>query len=199
MKRWLLLIFGLTAIQVNAQTLNFEGDELNWEANVVAGLNNDGYEFGFGIACFADPCIGLKVSIGFAGEIEELEDWDWLYDDYNYYDTDHDYCIRFKFNPALVLRTPRLMSFDDETAGLHLFAEPGLVLSPGAAGSRGARTFCWDFKGGINLQIDRIIVTAGYGASNFSLYSGDPYSHWGSPKDYDYTTHFGFLGLAFKF
>lgn len=74
-----------------------------------------------------------------------------------------------------------------------------MVISPGSSGSKGARTVCWDFKGGINLQIDQFVVSAGYGISNFSLYSGNPHNHWGLPGSDSHITHCGFIGTAYKF
>lgn len=177
-----------------AQTIDFEDGRSHWEADFIIGLNNDGYEFGLGAAYFPMACIGLKANVGFAGEIESIENWyaeEW--------EKDYDYTVRFKFTPALVLRTPRIYHWKSVDGGFHLFAEPGLTLSPGASGSRGARWLTYDFKGGVNLQVDRFIVSIGYGFSGFSLYSGFPESHWGTPDNDNYTTHFGFIGAAYKF
>jgi len=49
------------------------------------------------------------------------------------------------------------------------------------------------------LQVDRFIFTIGYGISNFSLYSGFPNNHWGTPDKDNYITHSGFIGGAYKF
>lgn len=187
MRRIALIISLLVCACSMAQTIDFEDGRSHWEADILIGLNNDGYEFALGAAYFPFDFIGLKANIGAAGEIESVEDWgveDW--------EKTRDYTTRFKFTPALVLRTPPLAQWKRIGGTFHLFAEPGLSLSPGASGSRGARWLNWDFKGGVNLQIDRAIVFIGYGFSSFSLYSG-------FPKTSNYTTHFGFIGTAYKF
>lgn len=131
---------------VNAQTLVCDDSALHWESGLSAGLDNDGYEIGVHAAYFPVQYLGLRASLGFAGEIESVEDWgqDSWGDDYR--DYRHRYAVRFKFSPALVLRSPRIVQLKSQEAGFYLFAEPGMVLSPGASGSRGARCFCWDVK-----------------------------------------------------
>lgn len=191
----------LLCIPVSGQLLTADGEDFIWEADMLAGLNNDGYEFGFGVAYFPIQYIGLKANVGFANELEEFGDFIGHFDDswnqsYDYYDK---YTARFKFNPSMVLRTPRIIHWKSQDAGFYLFAEPGCVISPGASGSRNAKICCWDFKGGVNLQFDRLIVFVGYGISNFSLYSGYPGSRWGTPSIDNYITHTGFIGSAFKF
>lgn len=170
---------------------------MHWEADIFAGLNSDGWQFDIGAAYFPTACVGLKASIGMAEEIEGLGDLiknaihDYPYDDY--YDTPY-YTARFKFNPAIVLRTPRVIYWRSQDAGFHLFAEPGMVISPGARHSRNAKICCLDLKAGINLQIDRFIVCVGYGITDFNLYSGHPRF-----KNSDTLTHSGFIGGAYKF
>lgn len=184
-----------------AQNTDIDGGILRWEGSFDAGLNSDGYEFGFGILYFPSPYVGLKAAIGFAGEIERLEDWDtdW-YGGYAYSARyDRDYAVRFKFSPSVVFRSPRLIHWKRQDAGFHIFAEPGIILSPGAGGSRNARSFCWSIRTGINMQIDRFIVGIGYGLSNFSLYSGSPYNENGLPSDTEHRTHSGFITAAVKF
>lgn len=92
-----------------------------------------------------------------------------------------------------------MVYWKSQDAGGYIFVEPGIVLSPSAPGSKRAAYFSWDFKGGVNLQIDRFIISIGYGVSNFSLYSGFPRNHWGSPDRDNYITHSGFVGGAYKF
>ena len=59
---------------------------------------------------------------------------------------------------------------------------------------------CWDLRGGFNLQVDNVVLSLGYGVSNFSLYSGDPISNNSSYFDTnDYITHMVFVGIGFKF
>lgn len=187
MKRLALALCLVAGAGASAQTIDFDDGRSHWEADMLIGLNNDGYEWGLGAAYFPLSNIGFKANIGTAGEVEYVEDWgaeDW--------EKHHDYVTRFKFSPALVLRTPPIYTWHRQGATFHLFAEPGLSLSPGSSGSRGARWLNYDFKGGVNMQVDRFIVFAGYGFSSFSLYSG-------MPGEDDYTTHFGFIGAAYKF
>lgn len=189
------LILSVIFISVDAQSLNIEDGKCHWEGGFNAGLNNDGYEFDFRIAYFPIQYIGIKAGIGVAGEIWELEDWTDEYEDEVYYK----YAARFKFNPAIVLRSPKLINWKSQDASFYLYVEPGIVLSPGARGSRNAQYCRWDVKSGVNLQFDRFIVTIGYGISNFSLYSGAPITNWGLPENTNYITHTVFIGGAVKF
>lgn len=196
-----LITFLLPTVFVNGQSIKCEDGRFHWEGGFNAGLNNDGYEFDLRALYFPiGKYIGAKVGLGFAGEIEELGDWG-----KDEFETGHKYAIRFKFNPAVVIRTPRLINWESQGAGIYLFTEPGVVLSPGANGSRNAKYFRWDVKSGLNLQLDRYIITLGYGISDFSLYSGAPVSHNGPvspngvPKNTNYITHTVFLGGAYKF
>lgn len=197
MTRYLLLVLLLFHIPAFGQSLSADGDNYNWEANILTGLNTDGWEISFGAAYFPVEYIGIKANIGLATEIEGLVDFiegitsDYIdFDEPYYYDT-----ARFKFNPSLVFRTPRLIHLKSQDAGFYMFAEPGFVLSPGGSGSRNAKACCWDLKCGINFQIDRLILFAGYGISNFYLFSGYRPDNFNS----GYLTHFGFIGSAFKF
>lgn len=193
--RWVLLIFSMVFYLVtSAQTLKTDDGLLHWEGSFIAGLNTDGYQFDFGIAYYPIQYVGIKTALGINGEIEELGDWG-----KDEFETHHHYAVRFKFTPSLVIRTPRLIHWKSQDGGFYLFAEPGIILSPGASGSKHAEYLNWDFKGGINLQIDRFIVSVGYGISNFSLYSGWPTNHWGSPDRDNYITHSGFIGGTYKF
>lgn len=197
-KRIITFLFLTVCLSAESQTLKPDDETFHWEGGVIAGLNNDGFEAGFNAAYFPIDYVGLKIGLSLAGEIWELEDWN---DDfhYPYYDHDYDYALRFKFNPAIVLRTPRLIHWKSQDAGFHLFAEPGIVLSPGSSGSHRAQWFRQDLKCGINLQIYRCVITLGYGISNFSLYSGAPENHWGLPEKTDYVTHTVFAGCSYKF
>ncbi len=189
-----LCLFAIIAFSCNAQSINVDGDIMHWEGGFNIGLNNDGFEMDFRGLYFPVQYVGLKVGIGVAGEIEELGDWgrdEW--------ETGHSYAARFKFNPALVLRSSRLIYWEKQDGGFYIFAEPGLVLSPGSIGSKDAKYFRWDLKTGINFQVDRYMLTLGYGISNFSLYSGAPINHWGMPSKKDYITHTVYIGGAVKF
>lgn len=189
----------------SAQSLSCDEGNFRWEGNFTAGLNNDGYEINLGAAYFPIQYVGFKATIGFAGEIKSAGDWDLDFgdDDWDdnlwYDDHDDDYASRFKFNPAVVLRSPRLIDWKSQGVGFYVFAEPGFVLSPGARGSHRAEWLRWDVKSGINVQMDRLVLTLGYGVSNFSLYSGRPISKYGSPDDDDYITHNVYVGCSYKF
>lgn len=188
----------------SAQSLRCDEGTFHLEGVITAGLNNDGYEANFGVVYFPVQYVGFKAAIGFAGELTRMEDWDlsWGDDDRDDYwddDDDNDYTVRFKFNPAIVLRSPQLINLKSQNGGIYLFAEPGFVLSPGARGSHKAEWIRWDLKGGVNLQLDRLVLSIGYGVSNFSLYSGRPFNENGLPDDDNYITHNGFIGCAYKF
>ncbi len=189
-----ILLISIIVFKVNAQTLKIDEDVWHWEGGFNIGLNNDGYEFDFRGLYFPIQYVGAKIGIGAAGEIKEMGDWG-----SDQWETGHVYAVRFKFNPAIALRTPRLIHWKSQDGGFYLFTEPGIVLSPGASGSKNAEYFRWDVKSGINLQIDRYIVTLGYGISNFSLYSGEPINHNGIGTKTNYITHSVFIGGAYKF
>lgn len=206
MKRCFCLFAAVWAVlAAAAQSLRCDDGTFHWESGISAALNNDGYELALRGYYFPVPYVGIKMELAFAGEIEEISDrnivWgdDWG-DTWSYREDSHDYTMRFKFNPAIALRTPRLLHWKGQDAGFYLFTEPGIVLSPGAADRHNARWFCWDVKSGINMQIDRYIFTLGYGISNFSLYSGGPISHHAySRSKTDYITHTGFIAFGCKF
>ncbi|MDE6086164.1 MAG: hypothetical protein K2G40_07190 [Muribaculaceae bacterium] len=189
---------------MQGQSLNLDDGPAPWEGGINFGFNRDGYSTELRLIYFKTQYLGLKLGLGVAGEIWELEDWldDDLNLDYGYgygYERDYDYAIRFVFNPAIVLRTPRLIHWKQQDAGFFLFGEPGLIMSPGASGSRRAKWFRWNGKAGINMQISQFILTAGYELTNFSLYSGSPESHGGYPVKTDYLTHTFYIGGAVKF
>lgn len=197
MARRLLSILFLLAVGCEsfAQVLCSESGEKHWEAGFLSGLNTDGWQADFSLAYFPVQYFGVKASLGFAGEIEALSDWcdEYRCPAYN------DYASRFKFTPALVFRTGRVIEWKKQDAGFYLFAEPGLVMSPGAPGSDGAKWLRWDLKAGVNMQVERFIVTLGYAVSNFSLYSGFPTNHWGDPDTDNYITHSCLVAFAIKF
>lgn len=194
-----LLIF--TVFGAFSQKLECDGDEImNWEMNFLGGLNKDGSEFDIGIAHFPAQYVGFKLQLGMAGEVAELSEW-WD-DDYDYaYGNDYysDYTWRFKATFSVVLRSPMIIKWERQNGGFYLFAEPGIILSPGASGSRNAQWFSKDLKTGINLQFNRCIFSVGFEISDFSLYSGYPNSHWGTRDNDRYTTYSGFFGIGYKF
>ena len=190
----LLSVFIISSLTVSSQRIRIEEGIYHWEGAVSAGLNNDGFQVDFSIACFPIEYLGLKMSLGTAAEIEEMGDWgaeDW--------EKSTDYTARFKFTPAAVLRTPRLIYWRQQEMGFHLFGEAGIILSPGAHGSKRARIASHDFRAGINVQTDFWIWTIGYGITNFSLYSGRPISHHSQPHNDNYLTHSVFVAVAYKF
>lgn len=138
MKRCFCLFAAVWAVlAAEAQSLLCDDGTFHWESGISAALNNDGYELALRGYYFPIPYIGMKVELGFAGEIEEISDWDISWGDgWNDWGDESDYAIRFKFNPAIALRTPRLIHWKGQDAGFYLFTEPGIVLSPGASGSR---------------------------------------------------------------
>lgn len=174
-----------------AQTLEVDENEVShWEANFLAGLNSNGWQAEFGCAYFPIQYVGFKANLGFAGEIKEFGDWG-LDDE----ETGHSYATRFKFNPSLVLRTPSIVTFDNN-ARIYFFTEGGIILSPGASGSDNAKICSWDAKCGINYQKGRLILFGGYGITNFTLYSGIPDYLVDNDNKF---THSGFIGTAYKF
>lgn len=202
MNRIITIIFAalVAAVSTMAQSNKVEGETFIWEGGLTAGLNTDGWAIEGGVAYFPIQYLGLKLDIGVAGEIKEMGDWHFGDDDDDYYyDEPDDYTDRFKFRVAMALRSPRLFSWKSQNLDFYLFAAPGLVLSPGASGSKRAKTSCLDLKCGINMQIDRAVMSLGYGVSDFSLYSGWPVSHYGLPVNVDHTTHTVFAGISYKF
>lgn len=190
----LCIVMALCCYNATAQSNMTDDGNCHWETGAIAGLNNDGYEWQFQGAYFPIPYIGAKIGLGMAGEIHMIEDWgedEW--------DTGHHYAARFKFNAAIAARSPRIINWKSQKAGFYLFTEPGIALSPGASGSRNERYCCWDLKSGINLQLDLLIFTLGYGISDFSLYSGYPTNMHGLPDDDNYITHTVFIGCSYKF
>ena len=188
----------------SGQSIKVDDERYHWEGVFFAGLNNDGYELGAGVGYFINQFAGVKATVGWATEFGGLEYVSWDADegisfdppDYMWGERRDDRAIRFKFTPSLVFRTPCLINWKSQDAGFYLFAEPGLVMASPAKATRNARWLTADLKAGINLQIDRWVVTLGYGVSNFSLLSGRQYSD--GTKD-NYITHTVFVGSAYKF
>ncbi len=196
LKLFILSLLSLLSFNVNAQSLIVDGEKNNWEINLNFGLNTDGYNLDLGVAYFPNQFVGVKVSIGMVGEIPEYRDWDDWDDDYYWDDLIVDGGVkRFKFNPAVVFRSPCLIKWRNGTGGMFLFAEPGMILSPGACDSYHSRPCSWDVKCGLNFQFGRFIATLGYNVSNYYLYSGlDSVRDTG-----DFITHGGYIGCGFKF
>ena len=77
MKRCFCLFAAVWAVlAAAAQSLLCDDGTFHWESGISAALNNDGYELALRGYYFPIPYIGMKVELGFAGEIEEISDWD---------------------------------------------------------------------------------------------------------------------------
>lgn len=198
MKRIFLLITVLIPFLMNGQTYGLNSDESHWEShwelNYDFALNTDGLETGLGIAYFPSDYFGLKGTISIATEIEQISNW--IDDEYLDY---YNYATRFKFIPSAVIRTPRLIEYSNGDGGMYLFAQPGIVLSPGASGSQDAKFCNWDFKCGLNFRFNDFMFSIAYGISNFSLYSGNPNSAIDIQGDTEHTTHTCQLSAAYCF
>ena len=202
MKRTILAL--AMAISSSAAAMAHE----RWEASLTGGLNSDGWEWDAGIAYKPIPYLGLKMAIGLAGEIVAFEDWhidDWWYGgEYDppyheqYYDNKN-YTLRFKFMPSVELHSPALINWESRGVTFHLFANPGVSLSPGASGSHNARWFNWQVRAGVEMNISEISFRLGYGITDFSLYSGRPYNENGLPDDPEHHTHSGFATISYRF
>lgn len=194
-RMFVMVLVGLSAgISARAQSLELDGETLHWEVGAEAGLNTDGQEGGIRAIYFPTRYFGVKCTFGYATEIRPMEEWgeSSLFDPY--------YVTRFKFNPSLVYRTPYLLRYgEDDLWGVTLFAEPGIVLSPGARGSRGARWFSKDLKAGVNLSAGPLVLSLGYGVSNFTLFSGNPLGLDEPRRNFEYLTHSVLAALAIKF
>lgn len=182
------------ATPARAQYCDFYGVHCPWEVGTSGAINPDGYEVSLAGAYFPREFFGVKASVGVASEFGDISlEWDEEYG-LDLYDNDPDYetVSRFKFTTSLVFRSPAIYYNPNTDFGVHLFGEPGFVLSPGASHSRSPRWYAWDFKGGANFQFGPLLLFAGYQVSSFQLYSGI------STSPHDPFTHSLFTGLAFK-
>lgn len=189
--RYLIILLLTIPLNICAQRLTFEQSVHRWEADFRAGFNSTGYQMDFGVAWFPIEYAGVRASIGMTGEIGDLVQTIFSPDDDYYIDDYNDYAARFRFTPAIVLRTPRIINWSSQDAGLYLFAEPGLILSPGAAGSYRPSWCDWDVRAGINAQWDNTILTLGYEITSYNLYSGI--------ARHTPLTHAGYIGVGYKF
>lgn len=143
------------------------------------------------------PYVGIGASVGFDSEIKELSDWGRGEYDGTYND---DYCIRFLFKPSLLLRTPRLFSISSQDLDFHLFASPGIIMSPHASGAKNSGWLYWTGAVGVTAIADRFTISLGYSYSDFSLLDGNPRTHHGNyGDDRKHYTHSAFLTLGYKF
>lgn len=158
-----------------ADTVYEDEPYLPWKASATFGISDNDYEIDSGIAYFPIPYVGLRVEIGLPMELSSLPDYiinSWgSYDDYYYYN-DNSYTARFTFSPSVVVRTPRLFTLESAGIDFHLFASPGITLSPGASGSYRSRWFYWRGEAGIEAAFDRFSIALSYKQSNFYLFDG---------------------------
>lgn len=184
---------------VAAQSLtDYEGDTYHFEGCLLGGINSDGWEWDMGVSWFPIANIGIKAAIGLAGEPVPV--YEWGDDDYGWYDSGSEYDTRLRFTTAMVLRTPRIIEWRSQSASFHLFAEPGIVLSPGLSGSHHARIACWDVKSGVNVAFGRLVFALGYEISSFTLYSGAPdIDAAGHPLPEDRYRQSVFASVGYKF
>ena len=89
----------MTPFHVNGQDMRVDDALFGWEGGIAAGLGNDGYGVDLRGLYFFSPYFGVKLGIGYAGELQPLSEWSddsvW---DYPYY-SGHYYAWRFKLNP----------------------------------------------------------------------------------------------------
>ncbi|MCM1450955.1 MAG: hypothetical protein NC102_01685 [Clostridium sp.] len=177
-------------------------EKYNFGLGLGLDFSKDAYEGDINFTYYPVPTFGIRASLGMAGEYRDLYDrWfdDWGCEHYSYAD---DYTWRFKFSPSIELRSPALVKFSD-TSSLRLFANPGVTLSPGAEGSRGAKWFTWQIRGGLEFDFGSIALQMGYRCTNFYLYSGNPFSRTEYEFDRDLIpdryTHSGFIAFLIRF
>ena len=184
--------FGLWFLQPLSLSAQSELDsKAPFEFGFMAGLNSDGYEVSAAVSWFPVSYVGLKADLGFAGEIKELADWGTEY-------TDKSYCIRFKFTPSVEFRTPALVHWPRKKADFRLFANPGLTLSPGGAGSHDADWCNWTVRTGILFHTSTVRIAVGYGISDYYLLSGNAHScHLLFSPGSRPLTHSGFVSASF--
>lgn len=176
--------------------------DCNYGIGLGLDFSEDAYEFDLSFAVYPVETFGVKVSLGMAGEYRDIFNRYYDYWGNEYYDYNDDYTWRFKFSPSLELRSPALIKFSDSN-NLRLFANPGITLSPGAAGSHDAKWFTWQVRGGLEFNFGSVGMQLGYRCTNFYLYSGNPFSNTDYEVDRDLFgdryTHSGFISFMFRF
>ncbi|MDE7154088.1 MAG: hypothetical protein K2O00_06560 [Muribaculaceae bacterium] len=202
MKQIISALFLLIAAgQLHCQTLRYDEKVYHWEGGAYLGLNTDGYEVDMGVSYFFNRFVGVRAGIGWAARFDGLDcltvsfdpdDPLISYDPYDRYYDDSNHFSRFKFTPSLVLRTPCLIDWRSQEVQIYGFAEPGITLASPAPGTTDARWFNVQLRAGLNMQIDRWVVSLGYGISDFCLESG-------YRNKRDYLTHSVLVGVGWKF
>ncbi len=182
-------------------------EDFSYGVGIGFDFSRDAYEADLNFTYYPVQTFGVRLSLGAAGEYRKMfyDIDDYIFgDDYpNYYDDyDRNYTWRFKFSPSIELRTPTLVKFGSGS-GLHLFANPGITLSPGAEGSHDAKWFTWQVRGGLEFEFNLFAVQVGYRCTNFYLYSGNPWSNVDYEFDRDLYrdkyTHSGFISFVMRF
>lgn len=169
-------------------------DNYKWEMNLQGGLNTGGWEFFGGVHWFPIRYLGIGASLGIDSEIKEFSDWG--RGDYDEYD----YCARFIFKPSLLLRTPSLLHLKSQDMDFHLFASPGIIMSPPAKGARNSGWLYWSGATGVTAIVDRLTFSLGYSCSNYNILDGSPYTHHPyDKKDSRQYTHSVFIVFGYKF
>lgn len=174
-------------------------ENYKWEMNFAGGLNTNGWEFMGGVHWLPVSYVGIGASVGFDSEIKEWSDWGRREGDSFYED---DYCARFIFKPSLLLRTPSLWHLKSQDLDFHLFALPGVILSPPARGARDSGWLYWSGAVGVTAIIDRLVFSLGYNCSNYYLLDGNPHAHHAYEKfekGEKQRTHSVFIMLGYKF
>lgn len=153
-------------------------DTRHWEVGADVALTDDYYMPSFSIAFWGNRFFGAKLSLGWAEELDGLNLWDfynyWVDDGYDtdedYYYEETDYYARFIASVSVPVRYPRIFNFYDGDLALGLQAEPGLLFSPPGDGTQ---CLFWNLRLGLTATvIDHLVISAGYFATNYDLYSG---------------------------
>lgn len=205
-------VVSLNAMFCNAKEKSDDEESYKWEGNLTGDLNTNGWGLSVGFNWMPFTYVGIGASIGFDSEIVEISDWGRDYSDPNYI---NDYCARFIFKPSLLFRTPSLLNVKSQDLSLHLFASPGVIMSPYPSGSKNSGWLYWTGSTGITAILDRLVFSLGYSCSDYSLIDGNPRTHHSygyvhKTNDYvhkanDYgtgkkhLTHSVFLSFGFKF
>ncbi|MDE6279119.1 MAG: hypothetical protein K2M05_04020 [Paramuribaculum sp.] len=107
--------------------------------------------------------------------------------------------LKFNLISTLVFRSPRLTDFDLRNCGVHLFTEPGIILSTPQFRFLRPKVFNWELKCGFNLQFNKILLFFGYELSNYDLYAGMKQNRFRHAINDSRLSHSIFIGTALKF
>lgn len=107
--------------------------------------------------------------------------------------------LKFNLISTLVFRSPRLTDLDTRNCGVHLFTEPGIILSTPQFQFLRPKVFNWELKCGFNLQFNKILLFFGYELSNYDLYAGMKQNRFRHTVNDSRFSHSIFIGTALKF